>query len=679
MWTSPFLPKLDNQDGRKGLLDHQVTAIVWLLSRMFGELPRLKYRDPLTGTLLSDVITSSERENRASLKGPKYFGGILADSMGLGKTLITVALVDLLVTQKLNVLRAEDGRTSKHHPILLIVPNATVASQWIQEFEQVTDESTLRHIVVSCPGMDESAGQGKLQAFQNRVVLLDREKFMQWPASLRYMWNQDSPQASQVVLITTMESWAARTCICSQKKEWRSSFTDEGRSFSLVIVDEAHKVKNHRTRNWRSVYLLERQFTLLITATPCLNTLTDLFGLARLLWAAPEKYLKQDFAKWRKIEATFQDLEHLDYLEEHIQSHDFQLVAGRPALLARLLCKGGKARTLNIVLTRRYLKYFEALAMLKRSPSSYLYTESDQTNTVSLEGLFPEVDNYTVDISCGEAYDKEYQRVHIDLLIKYLERLKAWGDENESQSRKTRKQEEDAKEPIMNSIRLLQIASSSLDVYDLDMILAESGRSTLAPSIAAMREKGVNLLRLAQFLVLPTEKKPETHVGWMNIATRNSPVLRYILRYINENILTRQENGPIKKLLIIEQNLMLAFYYELVLQFLGLNCRCLHAHLSFEERQELVDSFNSKDKDSCQILIQLYTVGFAGTNLHKSCSRVLVASQSHSLPVQWQAIHRVIRVSCILLSLPPNGCRTGGYSTLTSHRLARKNPLQSIE
>ncbi|KAI1116294.1 P-loop containing nucleoside triphosphate hydrolase protein [Nemania sp. NC0429] len=660
VWTSPFIPKLDNQDGRKGLLNHQVTAIVWLLSRMFGDLPMLRYKDPVTGELLSkDVPTSPDNRNRTWLKGPKYFGGILADSMGLGKTLVTVALVDLLVTQRLNVLRTEDG-ASKYRPILLIVPNATVANQWVHEFEQVTDESTLHHIVVSCPGMDESAVQG-------RVVLLDRENFLQWPDKLSYMWNQDNPQASRVVLITTMESWAVRTVTTldpSKGGAWTSSFTEEGRSFSLVIVDEAHKVKNHRTKNWRSVYFLERQFTLLITATPCMNTLTDLFGLAKLLWTAPERYLQQKHETWRDIGAMFRKLEDLDHLDDFPQPHDFQLVAGRPALLAKLLCKSGKARTLDIELTRKYLKYFEALAMLKRSPSSHLYADWSKKKPIPLEGLFPEVENYTVDISLGEAYDKEYQRIHVDLLIKYLERLKAWGNIDGSRSKKIKKEDGDEKESIMNSMRLFQIASSSLDVYDLHTIITESGHSTLAPSITEMREKGVDLLCLAQFLVLPTEKKPETHIGWMNIATRNSPVLRYILNYINENILTRKKDEPIRKLLIIEQNLMLAFYYELVLQFLGLNCRCLHAHLSSQERQELVDSFNSKDSNSCQILIQLYTVGFAGTNLHKSCSRVLVASQSHSLPIQWQAIHRVIRV--------------GQEEDVTVHRVKLKNSYHTF-
>ncbi|KAI1122884.1 P-loop containing nucleoside triphosphate hydrolase protein [Nemania abortiva] len=634
VWKSPLFPKLDGQDGRRGLLDHQVTAIVWLLSRMFGDLPTLKVENPITGGYRSNITTSSDKENRARLKGPKYFGGILADSMGLGKTLIIITLMDLLMSQRLNVMRGEDG-TSKHCPILLLTPNATVANQWVQELSQVIDKSMLRHIVVSGNGLEAKTDT-------TRIIHLGSESFKHWPADISYMWDKNNPQASRSVLIMTMESWARRT----------------------FVVDEAYKVKNPSTKNWRSVYLLERQFTLLITATPCMNTLTDLFGLARLLWTAPERYLRQNVEKWEEIEQNFQALEHLDLLDGYSPSHDFQLVAGRPALLAQLLCKHRNSRTHDINLTCKYLRHFETLAMLKRAPSSYLYADWEKTNPISLEGLFPKVENYTVDISLDEAYDKEYQAVHIDLLIKYLEGLKDWGCYISERNKKCKKEEENTKEPIMDSIRLLQMASSSLDVYDLDAIITANGHSTRAEKIAEMREKEVNLLRLAQFLVSPNETTPETHLGWMELVTRNSPILRYILYYINENILTRRGNGPIKKLLIVEHSLMLAFYYELVLQFLGFECRCMHAQLSFEERQKLVDSFNSSDNKSCQIMIQLYTVGFAGTNLHKSCSRVLVASQSHSLQVQWQAIHRVIRV--------------GQDSDVTVHRVKLKNSYHSF-
>ncbi|KAI0471343.1 P-loop containing nucleoside triphosphate hydrolase protein [Xylaria cf. heliscus] len=670
VWRSPFIPTLDNRDGRRGLLDHQVTAIVWLLSRLFGDLPTLKYFDPDTGRYQSNIINSSDETNRNRLKGPRYFGGILADSMGLGKTLITVALVDLLIRHKLNVKRDEDGKPT-YRPILLITPNATVANQWVQEFSQVIDESILHHIVVSGPGLEASSNR-------HRVIHLDREDFGDWPDNISYMWDNSDPRASQVVLIMTMESWAARTCARNEEQEWISSFTEQGREFSLVVVDEAYKVKNPATRNWRSVYFLKRQFTLLITATPCMNSLVDLFGLARLLWTAPEEYIEQDPELSTNIDKIFKGLTDLDRLDCYPSSHDFQLIAGRPGLLAKLLFKHKNARTQDIDLTRKYLKYFETLAMLKRSPSSYLYSDWEKTKPISLEGLFPKVENYTIDISVEEAYNQEYQMVHMDLLIDYLEGLKDWGGglgkgrgrtvkkETKEEDKKDIKKEDEEEEtgPMAHSIRLLQLASSSLDVYDLDTILRLNKRSTLSPDVANMREKGVNLLRLAQFLIPLKGARPDTHIGWMKLVARNSPILRYILYYIHENILTRKENGPINKLLIIEQNPMLAFYYELVLQFLGFECRCMHAQLSQDKRQQLVDSFNSSKYSSCQILIQLYTVGFAGTNLHKNCSRVLVASQSYSLPVQWQAIHRVIRV--------------GQNSDVTVHRVKFKNSFHTF-
>ncbi|KAI0813298.1 P-loop containing nucleoside triphosphate hydrolase protein [Xylaria sp. FL0064] len=659
LWKSPFIPNLDNEGGRRGLLDHQITALVWLLSRMFGELPTLRYknRKDLPGAPYTNMETVSDFENRGRLKGPKYFGGILADSMGLGKTLITVALLNLLMNQELNVIRQKDG-TIEHRPALLVAPNATVANQWVGDLTEVNDSSSLHRIIVSGPGLEDSEPR-------DGVVQLDRENIKQWPLYLDYVWDESNPLASKVILIVTMESWAARTCHYNGEEGWSSIFTKEKRQFSLVIVDEAHKVKNHKTRNWRSVYLLERQFTLLITATPCLNTLADLFGLARLLWTVPERYLQQEEPEvWKDIEKNFKELDDLDYLDDHDTWHDFQLVAGRPALLARILFRNKAWKFQDIDLTRRYLKHFERLAMLKRSPSSHIYADWGMTKPKSLEGLFPDVENYTIDISPSEAYEQEYQRVHIDLLIRYLKGLNGWGEVVSKKGKKVKKEEDNAKVPIMNSIRLLQIASSSLDVYDLNTILSENGRSTLAADVAEMREKGVNFLRLAQFLILPTEERPETHMDWMRIATRNSPILRYILHYINKNILVRQESGQIQKLLIIEHNPMLAFYYETFLQFLGFECRCMHAQLSPDERQSLIDSFNNNDKDSCQILIQMYSVGFAGTNLHKSCSQVLVAAQSHSLQVQWQAIHRVIRVR--------------QNSDVTVHRVKLKNSYHTF-
>lgn len=53
--------------------------------------------------------------------------------------------------------------------------------------------------------------------------------------------------------------------------------------FDLIIVDEAHHVKNDRTAGWALVNELKSRFLLLLSATPVENNLMDLFSLVTLL------------------------------------------------------------------------------------------------------------------------------------------------------------------------------------------------------------------------------------------------------------------------------------------------------------------------------------------------------------------------------------------------------------
>ncbi|MBI4867467.1 MAG: DEAD/DEAH box helicase [Candidatus Wallbacteria bacterium] len=63
--------------------------------------------------------------------------------------------------------------------------------------------------------------------------------------------------------------------------------------YDLVIVDEAHKLKNHRSLNWKFVQGLSTKFLLLLTATPIQNSLEELYNLIFLL--------KPGFLQTRKL------------------------------------------------------------------------------------------------------------------------------------------------------------------------------------------------------------------------------------------------------------------------------------------------------------------------------------------------------------------------------------------
>ncbi len=69
-------------------------------------------------------------------------------------------------------------------------------------------------------------------------------------------------------------------------------------SYDIVIVDEAHNLKNRNTLNWKLVNAIPKTYLLLLTATPVQNNLEELFNLVTLLnpgHLKTRKALKKEF------------------------------------------------------------------------------------------------------------------------------------------------------------------------------------------------------------------------------------------------------------------------------------------------------------------------------------------------------------------------------------------------
>ena len=54
-------------------------------------------------------------------------------------------------------------------------------------------------------------------------------------------------------------------------------------NYDFVIIDEAHKLKNNKTKNYEFVQNLKKKFCLLLTATPIQNKVDEIFHLVSLL------------------------------------------------------------------------------------------------------------------------------------------------------------------------------------------------------------------------------------------------------------------------------------------------------------------------------------------------------------------------------------------------------------
>ena len=53
--------------------------------------------------------------------------------------------------------------------------------------------------------------------------------------------------------------------------------------YDLLLVDEAHKLKNHKTKNYEFVTSIKKKYCLLLTATPIQNRLIEIFNLVSIL------------------------------------------------------------------------------------------------------------------------------------------------------------------------------------------------------------------------------------------------------------------------------------------------------------------------------------------------------------------------------------------------------------
>ncbi len=82
-----------------------------------------------------------------------------------------------------------------------------------------------------------------------------------------------------------MQFWDAPYILASinQAKSKRNISAVIQREYDLVIVDEAHHLKNRNTLNWKLVNSLKKRFLLLLTATPVENNLMELYNLITLL------------------------------------------------------------------------------------------------------------------------------------------------------------------------------------------------------------------------------------------------------------------------------------------------------------------------------------------------------------------------------------------------------------
>jgi len=111
------------------------------------------------------------------------------------------------------------------------------------------------------------------------LILVPASLVLQWVRELNSKF--DIPAVAQKKLYSWDNDIVVASMDTAKREPHRALL--QSAEFDLLIVDEAHKLKNKRTGNYQFVNELRKKYCLLLTATPVQNDLTELYNLITLL------------------------------------------------------------------------------------------------------------------------------------------------------------------------------------------------------------------------------------------------------------------------------------------------------------------------------------------------------------------------------------------------------------
>jgi SNF2 family DNA or RNA helicase len=109
------------------------------------------------------------------------------------------------------------------------------------------------------------------------------------PASLVEQWAEELREKFELDVMVSRGAdgaWGQHPLIIASletARHQRHRGRVRGAGYDLVIVDEAHRLRNHLTLGWKFVNELGARYLLLLTATPVQNDLRELYNLVTLL------------------------------------------------------------------------------------------------------------------------------------------------------------------------------------------------------------------------------------------------------------------------------------------------------------------------------------------------------------------------------------------------------------
>lgn len=200
-------------------------------------------------------------------------GGILADEMGLGKTIEMLSLIHSHTSEyglggsrlpgsfELPRLPKSSSKVERAPCTTLVVAPMSLLAQWQSEAEKASKPGTLKTLVYY--GSEKSANLQSLCCEANAA---------------------SAPNVIITSYGTVLSEFNQVAASGGQRGSHGGLFSVE---FFRVILDEAHSIKNRQSKTAKACYEISAEHRWVLTGTPIVNRLEDLFSLVRFLRVEP--------------------------------------------------------------------------------------------------------------------------------------------------------------------------------------------------------------------------------------------------------------------------------------------------------------------------------------------------------------------------------------------------------
>lgn len=206
----------------------------------------------------------------------------------------------------------EGLQAPKHLPQLTPLPHQ------IEVAKQVVENMNGKAILADEVGLGKTIEAGLiLKEYMIRGLV--KKVLILVPASLVTQWASELTSKFYIPAVAQKKSYVWEQCdvvVSSIDTAKRNPHRDIifGQDYDLIIIDEAHKLKNNKTKNYEFVQSLKKKFCLLLTATPIQNRVSEIFNLVSLLKPGHLGNESVFYEKYKRDSRSLNDDEHLKEL-----------------------------------------------------------------------------------------------------------------------------------------------------------------------------------------------------------------------------------------------------------------------------------------------------------------------------------------------------------------------------